>query len=266
MSNTNKNIFLIPGTYIETSRRDAPGVDVRSLIRSELRSNGYPTNNCYDKSCVQPVICDLLTDCSTGGGGGDLCAINGLTLFEDPACIGLGGSLELNTTIDVDSNDFEIINDVVKLEFSQIALPFGGGPSVRLYGTDGVTTAEMGVYQSGGGVPSIGQRTYNSGSDVYTWINHDTALSNLTIRSGAASESGYFTVTMDENEVIIGRADTNSVILKVERRSFDDGSFVMSLEGLPTYIDNADAIAAGLSTNDLYKVDAGGATVVGIVV
>lgn len=265
MSNKSpKNVFIYPGTYLETTRRDANGLDVRGLIREELRLNGYPTNNCFDKNCIQPDICDLIISC--GGAGEPLNSYNGITgtgiggdLFK------LGGDLNENTVIDTSGFDFEVLNDNTKLEFTQAALPLGAGPSTRLFGANGLTTAELGIYQTGSGVPSVGQRTYNTGTDFYTWIRHDTTLEQLTIRSGLTVETGFFTVTMDKNEIIIGREDTNSIVLRVERKTFDDGSFVVSLEGLPTYTNEAHAISAGLTSNNLYKVDAGDAFVVGIV-
>lgn len=263
MSNP-KNIFILPGTFNETSRRDGVGLNLRSVIRDELRSNGYPTNSCLDVTCSQPNLCDLLTGCDLGGGS--LGAFNGVEgTGVEGDLFRLGGILGQDTEIDTDVHDFEILKGNSKLQFLQSALPLGAGESIRLYGVSGAVTAESGIYETGGGLPSIASRTYNSGSDVYTWLKHDTSLGSLTIRSGLAVESGYFNVTMDDNEIVIGRSDTSSVLLKITRKAYNGGSFVFSIEGLSEYIDDADAVSNGLGPDDLYIVDAGAAYVVGIV-
>ena len=77
-----KQYVVLSGFFQEFKYgKTVPGLHLNRLVEDILRENGYPTKGCTP--CIQPDICDLLTDCNLGGGSlpagteGDLLYFNG---------------------------------------------------------------------------------------------------------------------------------------------------------------------------------------------
>lgn len=62
-----KDVVIYPGNFgtFEQGQKRV-GLHLNRFVRDVLRQNGYPTKSC-DSACLEPNICDLLTDCPGGG-------------------------------------------------------------------------------------------------------------------------------------------------------------------------------------------------------
>ena len=254
-----RETILYPGTFTEVLKPKNGAKTLEALVRAEMRKNGYPTNSCLEVPCDQPNICDLLTDCELGSGSPPtLCSFNGLNGSGlEGNCYGLGGTLAEVTTIDTDTFDFSVTKDNVLLDINDAGGSLGAGETARFLGTNGTITAEVGVYTSGGGAPSTGSRTYNSATDFYTWIKHDTALEQLSLRSGLAANVDYFHVGLDETSVVIGHSTAAFITVK-EEPLFTGGTHTINVDGLVLYADSTAAASDGLPAGALYLADVGG--------
>ncbi len=67
-----KDVIIYSGQYgLFTKGQKAPGLHLNRFVRDILRECGYPCNGCGEV-CLEPNLCDKLTDCGFGGGGGTL--------------------------------------------------------------------------------------------------------------------------------------------------------------------------------------------------
>lgn len=62
-----KEVVIYPGNFGTFDKgQKRVGLHLNRFVRDILRQNGYPTKSC-DAACLEPNICDLLTDCPGGG-------------------------------------------------------------------------------------------------------------------------------------------------------------------------------------------------------
>lgn len=250
-----KETILHPGVFTKTTEwRKKESIE--SIVRKVMRDNGYPTFQCGETVCNQPNICDLLTDCGVGVALGATNGITGTGVEGD--LFRLGADLTENTVISTDIYDFSVSKDFVKLDVNDAGGVLGGGEVARFIGDNGTVTAEVGVYTNNSGAPSVGERVYNSTSDAYTWLKHDSNVGNLSLRSGLQANTHYFTATLSPTNIEIGHSDTTSTSLEIKSFSFTGGSYIFLLKNLPTFASNAAAVTAGLPTDALYKMSLGG--------
>lgn len=95
-----KDIVLFTSGYQTYERgKKAPGLHLNRFVRDILRECGYPCLNC-NESCVEPDICDIISECSSGSSNDYNDLINLPTLTE------VGGNV--TGTINLDTGMFTL--------------------------------------------------------------------------------------------------------------------------------------------------------------
>lgn len=178
---------------------------------------------------------------------------NGATSSE----VVLGGALDRNTTIDAGAtHTFTLTKENVKFEVVNSAAPGGAGESVRMYGTDGTTVADMGVYTSGGGAPSAGVRTGTSSTFYNT--RYLPAVDTLVSEAGFVADSHKFVIELGTSRALFGMSTGSLAVgVMVEDTTLGNGNGIILLKGLPTYANNAAAVTGLLPTDAVYKTATG---------
>ena len=247
--------ILHPGVYYETPEQRGKK-SIESLVRAEMRRNGYPTTSCYDTPCTQPDICDKLTGCTLPGGA--VCALNGIlgTGLEGD-CISLGGDLTQDTVITSLTFDFSLVKDNVKLDINDAGGTLGAGETARFIGTNGTVTAETGVYTAGGGTPSTGSRLANSSTNFYAIQAFDPTLERYILNAGLTTNAYNTTLVLDKDTVTLGLVGSSTTTLVIDKFNFTGGTDIVKLVGLPVFANNAAATGAGLTADCVYKTVTG---------
>jgi hypothetical protein len=257
----NKKTALIPGVFMETC--NSRGLTtIEGIVEKVLIANGYPV---VGNTCNQPDICDLLTDCDLGGGGGisSICALNGLSgTGLEGDCATLGGVLIQVTDIVTDAYDFSVTKDNVKLDINDAGGTLGAGEVARFYGTNGTIIAESGVFTNGGGAPTVASRVYNSGDNFYAIQAVDTTLERIIYNVATSTNSYLTSFVMTDESVLFGLTGITTTTFNVEKFTFTGGTDIIKLVGLPTFANNAAAAAASLPVDSLYKTGAGALMIV----
>lgn len=169
----------------------------------------------------------------------------------------LGGTLDRNTTIDVGTlRTLAFTKDNVKFEMVNSAAPSGAGESVRMYGTDGTTVADMGVYTSAGGVPNASVRTGTS--STYYNTRFLPAIDTLILEAGNIADPHKFVLELGTSRAHFGLSTgTLDFGFVVEDTTLGNGNGIVLLKGLPTYANNAAAVTGSLPVDALYKTATG---------
>ena len=84
-----KDFIILPGFFVEKDGRHQNGLDLTKTVRTIMQECGFPCDPCGSQDCLQPNICDLLTDCSLGGSS------TFLELTDTPSAYGDGSPLDL---------------------------------------------------------------------------------------------------------------------------------------------------------------------------
>lgn len=170
----------------------------------------------------------------------------------------LGGTLDRNTTIDVGSTyTLSLTKDNVKFEMVNSAAPSGAGESVRMYGTNGTTVADMGVYTSGPGVPNASIRTGTSA--VYYNTRFLPAIDTLISEAGEVAKAYKFVSELGTRRAHFGISDGNLIygVIVDDTSVGSGGTGTILLKGLTPYANNAAAVSGGLPVDALYKTATG---------
>lgn len=235
--------YIYSGMFAESCKA-IPGKAIEDIVEKVLLANGYPV---VGNTCNQPTLT-----------GAAVCAENGLSgtgVAGD--CVVLGGTLLSATDIDTDTFDFSVTKDNVKLDINDSGGSMGTGEVARFIGVNGTLTAETGVFTNGGGAPSIASRTFDSGSNLYTLVQHNTTLNQLILECGDTDNAYNSFVLLREDEASIGLDEGTLTRVLVARDPYTGSDYVIKLEGLFTFADNIAAAAAGLPLNSIYKTAAG---------
>ena len=145
-------------------------------------------------------------------------AVNGLTATASQ--IVLGGDLIQDTTIDATTAyELFLAKDNVTMELVNSALPGGAGEAARFYGSDGTSVAEVGVYTSGGGVPSAGLRS--SSATQYWRMRQLPSIDRLIMDAGITANTYGFHTLLGSTISQFGFQDGGALIgFEVEKLNF----------------------------------------------